>query len=248
MKTLIIEDETPAAERLEKMLLAVNPQARVLAICNSVNSSVKWLQSNTEPELILMDIEIADGRSFEIFDKVTITSPVIFTTAYDEFAIKAIKLNALDYLLKPVKKEELAAALEKVKELKKKSSGAISELNHMAASVANGNKPRKLAVSSLECTELIELENIVRMEADSNYTHIYLKDKKHITASRTLKEYEELLSTLGFFRVNKAHIINLSHIGKLLRGDGGYVLMTDGKQIEISPVRKKELLQTIALL
>lgn len=247
MKTLIIEDEPPAAARLKRLLTSINPAIDIIEVCNSVSSSVAWLNNNPAPELILSDIELADGRSFEIFNKTSITSPVIFVTAYDEFAIKAIKLNALDYLLKPVKKEELEEALQKVKKHVPNSLHELSGLQQLALGMASGKKPKKLAINTLESTLFVPLDNIIRMEADSNYTHIYLADKKQLTASRTLKEYEELLSNLGFFRVNKKFLINLSFIDRVLKADGGYVLMSDGSTVEISPTRRKELLDIMAL-
>lgn len=247
MKTLIIEDETPAATRLKNLLVSINPEINILNICNSVDSSVKWLKNNPAPELIITDIELGDGRSFEIFDKVTITSPIIFTTAYDQFAIRAIKFNALDYILKPVNKKELAEALEKVRKKMRPAPSDLSELHHIITGMASGKKPKKLAVSTLESTQFIELDKIIWLEADSNYTHISISGGQKLTASRTLKEYEDILSEYGFFRVNKAYIINISFIEKLLKGDGGYVLMSDGKTIEISPLRKKELMATLSL-
>ncbi|HTB07480.1 MAG TPA: LytTR family DNA-binding domain-containing protein [Bacteroidia bacterium] len=247
MKTLIIEDEAPAAARLKGMLELLEPSTEILSICNSVQSSVKWLKNNPAPELIMMDIELADGRSFEIFEKVTITSPIIFTTAYDQFAIKAIKLHALDYLMKPVNKKELAEALQKAKNKVNIASTELSELQQIIAGMSAGKRPKKLAISTVDSTQFVELDKIIRLEADSNYTHIFVNGGQMITVSRTLKEYEDLLSGFGFFRVHKAHIINLSFIDKLLKGDGGSVLMTDGKAIEISPLKKKELMTALSI-
>src|SRR5580765_84359 len=118
MKVLIIEDEELAVKKLQKTLQSVDQSAEVVGITDSIRSSVNWLQSNPAPDLILMDIELADGQSFEIFDKVEVKSTVIFTTSYDEFALKAFKVNSVDYLLKPIQKEDLQAALEKLKNLK----------------------------------------------------------------------------------------------------------------------------------
>src|SRR5688572_19527185 len=118
MKVLIIEDEELAVKKLQKTLASVDPNAEVVGVADSIRSSVNWLQTNPSPDLILMDIELADGQSFEIFDKVEVKSTVIFTTSYDEYALKAFKVNSIDYLLKPVQKEDLQAALEKLRAIK----------------------------------------------------------------------------------------------------------------------------------
>src|SRR3982751_5261995 len=119
MKVLIIEDEELAVKKLQKTLASVDNEAEVVGVTDSIRSSVSWLEVNPTPDLILMDIELADGQSFEIFDKVDVKSTVIFTTSYDEFALKAFKVNSVDYLLKPIQKEDLEAALDKFKKMKK---------------------------------------------------------------------------------------------------------------------------------
>src|ERR1700728_2177930 len=136
MKGLIVEDEIHAAERLKRLLLSIDPDVQFLMVCDSVESSVKWFKSNAQPDLIFMDIEIADGRSFEIFKQVIVSAPVIFITSYNEFAIKAIKLNALDYLLKPIDKNELKEAFGKAKTAI--NTGARTDYQNIYSSIANG--------------------------------------------------------------------------------------------------------------
>jgi two-component system LytT family response regulator len=245
MKVLIVEDEIHAAERLKKLLLAIDPGIQILAACDSVESSVKWLKSNPSPDLIFMDIEIADGRSFEIFKNETVTSPVIFITSYNEFAIKAIKLNALDYLLKPIDKNELKEAVQKAQKVLK--SGEQYDYQHIYNTIANGEKPRKLAITDLNGARFIDIDKIVRLKADSNYTHIILTTGEGITSSKTLKDYEEMLTQAGFFRVHNTHIINLSHVEKYVKGIGGTVIMSDGASIDVSRQKKKELLEALSL-
>jgi len=250
MQTLIIEDETPAANRLKKILQEIDPGITVLGVCDSIDSSVKWLENNPAPDLILMDIELSDGKSFDIFNRMQVQSPVIFITAYDEFAIKAIKFSAIDYLLKPISKGELAVALLKVKNLassKTTQQPDISVLKEFISNAAAGKKPKKLAVSNVNSTSFVELDKIVRLEASSNYTHIILDDKKQLVASRTLKEYEELLSEYGFFRIHNTHLINLSFVEKYIKGEGGFILMKDGASIEVSRLKKKDLLTALSL-
>ena len=191
MKVLLVEDEIHASERLKKLLVAIDPQIEVLAACDSVESSVKWIKSNPLPDLIFMDIEIADGRSFEIFKQVQIPSPVIFITSYNEFAINAIKLNALDYLLKPIDKNELKEAVLKAQKIL--GSGERPDYPTIYNAIGSGDKPKKLAVNDLNGARFVEIDKIVRLKADSNYTHIVLTSGESIVSSKTLKDYEEML-------------------------------------------------------
>jgi two-component system LytT family response regulator len=250
MKTLIIEDEALAAERLRKMLLAADPHTEVLAICNSIASSVDWLKKNPSPDLICMDIELSDGKCFAIFQQVDITSQLIFVTAYDEYAIQAIKLNALDYLLKPVNKSELETALIKVKKNLNSVRGEMPDLKNMenlVQGIAHHVKPKKLAISTMEGSTFVELDNIVRLEADSNYTHIYLLDGRKLLVPRTLKEYDELLSGFGFCRIHSAHMVNLSFVEKYVKGEGGQIIMHDGKAIDVSKQKRGDLMKALAI-
>jgi two-component system LytT family response regulator len=250
MKALIIEDEIPAAERLRNILASVDASIEVIAACNSVESSVKWLKENKAPDVIFMDIELSDGRSFEIFKHVSISSKIIFITAYDDFAIKAIKLNALDYLLKPVDKEELTEALKKLAIQNPNATNGneeYSELSNSFEKISEGKKPKRLVIHDINGARFISIDKIMRLKADSNYTNIYVNDAEPIVSSRTLKYYEELLSSLGFFRVSNAYLINLTYVEKYIKGIGGEIVMTDGATIEVSRQRKKELLDVLSI-
>lgn len=249
MEILIVEDEIPAANKLIKLLESIDTSFAVCGTCRTIEETVNWLKSNPQPQLILMDIGLADGKSFEIFEQVKITCPVIFVTAYDEYAIKAIKLRAFDYLLKPVTKAMLAEALSNVKEHKNKSevSEKLSEITEIIAGLAQVKNNKRLPVNSREGITFIELDSILYLEADSNYTHIYLTTGKKITITRTLKDYEGLLSELGFFRVHNTYIINLKFVDKYIRGEGGQVVMNNGTAIEVSQSRKKELMHLLMI-
>ncbi|HTB07291.1 MAG TPA: LytTR family DNA-binding domain-containing protein [Bacteroidia bacterium] len=248
MKILIIEDETPAANRVKKLLATINPEIVVPAICDSIESSIKWLEENPAPDLILMDIELSDGPSFKIFKKTQISSPVIFTTAYDKFAIEAIKLGALDYLLKPIEKNELSEAIARVENYNSAKAATIlkAQQQYIESITAEG-KPKKLAIRNSDGIIFVEIDKIVKLKADSNYAHIFLKDGKQLTASKTLKDFEELLSEYGFFRVHSAHLVNLSYIEKYIKGEGGFVVMCDGSSIEVSRDKKKALLALLSI-
>ncbi|HTA81652.1 MAG TPA: LytTR family DNA-binding domain-containing protein [Bacteroidia bacterium] len=245
MKVFIVEDEVHAAERLKKLLLSIDSEVQVLMVCDSVEASVKWLKGNIRPDLIFMDIEIADGRSFEIFNQFTITSPVIFITSYNEFAIKAIKLNALDYLLKPIDKNELKEAFLKARKII--TGGERPDYQSIYSSIAAPEKQKKLAINDLNGARFVDIDKIVRLKADSNYTHIMLISGEAIVSSKTLKDYEEILTASGFFRVHNTHLINLSYVEKYVKGIGGTVIMTDGTSIEVSRQKKKELMDALSL-
>jgi two-component system LytT family response regulator len=245
MKIFIVEDEIHAAERLKKLLLAIDPGIQILSVCDSIESSVKWLKDNTWPDLIFMDIEIADGRSFEIFNELTITSPVIFITSYNEFAIKAIKLNALDYLLKPIDRNELKEAIDKAKKIV--SNGEKLDYQQITSHINMAEKPKKLAINDLNGARFVDIDKIIRLKADSNYTHIVLCTGETIVSSKTLKDYEEMLAQNGFFRVHNTHLINLAHVEKYVKGIGGTVVMSDGASIDVSRQKKKELMEALSL-
>jgi two-component system LytT family response regulator len=245
MKVLIVEDEIHAAERLKRLLLAIDPDVQFLMVCDSVDSSVKWFKSNEQPDLVFMDIEIADGRSFEIFNQVIVSAPVIFITSYNEFAIKAIKLNALDYLLKPIDKNELKEAFDKAKRVI--GRGERPDYQNIYSSIANSEKQKKLAINDLNGIRFVDIDKIIRLKADSNYTHIILLSGESIVSSKTLKDYEEVLTPSGFFRVHNTHLINLSYVEKYVKGIGGTVIMTDGTSIEVSRQKKKELMDALSL-
>jgi two-component system LytT family response regulator len=248
MTILIIEDETPAANRAKKLLANINPQITVLGVCDSIEASVKWLENNPAPDLILMDIELSDGNSFKIFKKTEVKSPIIFTTAYDKFAIEAIKLGALDYLLKPIDQDELSGALKKAESNNSEKSAQIYKAQHQyLESITSEEKPKKLAIRNADGIVFIEIEKIVKLKADSNYAHIFLTNGKQLTASKTLKDFEELLSGYGFFRVHSAHLINLSCVEKYIKGEGGTVVMNDGSSVEVSRDKKKALLELLSI-
>lgn len=249
MKALIIEDELPAADQLTRMLAKAVPGMEVLHVCKSIQDSVKWFSNNDMPDIVFMDIELADGKSFDIFKQVEITAPVIFITAYDAYAIKAIKLNALDYLLKPINDEELAQALEKVKNhrVNAPAGQSMQELQRLVSGMIDKAKPRKLGVSTVEGTFFIEIDGIIRLEAESNYTTIFTTGKQKLMTSRTLKEYEEMLADCGFYRVHNSHLINTAHIGKYIKGDGGTLVLTNGDSIEVSRQKKRGLMDLLGL-
>jgi DNA-binding LytR/AlgR family response regulator len=208
MHVLIVEDEILLAKRLQKLLSAVAQDAVVAGITHSVHHTVHWLHSNARPDLILMDIELADGQSFDIFQQVEISSPVIFTTAYDEYAIKAFKVNSIDYLLKPIKEEDLATAIQKFKRLNKPEVDIDALLNGIKA-IGSGDKFRdRFLVKMGQKLISVDVENIAYIFSDKGLSYLRTKQNQKYIVDYTMDELEKMLSPQRFFRANRQFIIS----------------------------------------
>lgn len=219
MKILLIEDENAAARRLEKLLGEIAPEAEIIGRLDSVEAAIEWFQSNPQPELILLDIHLADGASFEIFEHVKIKSPIIFTTAYDEYALQAFKVNAVDYLLKPIKVNELAEAIDKYKRVFQSSareadySGLLQTLRQQEG---GQHYLRRM---------LIRFSNSFRLVDMSDAAYFYTKDKITFLVTRStgkrfpvdypLDKLETLLDPAVFFRINRQFIIHVEAIKEM---------------------------------
>lgn len=242
LKAIIVDDEEAGVESLKLMLKKYCPNVQVLATANSVKEAEEKINA-APPDIIFLDIAMPFANGFELLKRVKNKNfSVVFTTAYNEYALKAIKHNALDYLLKPIDSDELVEAVKKCEEKKTRGTPDIEKIDNLMAALAKTKKAQKLPVPTLEEIMYVDVEDIMRMEADSNYTHIYLMDKQKLTSSKTLKEYEQMLTNPNFFRVHKTHIINLDYVRKYIKGEGGYVVMADGSSVEVSRQKKAELL------
>lgn len=203
MNILIVEDEDLAVKKLKKILLAVEDSANVVGITDSIKSTVEWLHSNPQPDLILMDIELADGQSFEVFNLTEVNSPVIFTTSYDEFAIKAFKVNSLDYLLKPVQKEELQSALLKYKKLKGNHSNDIN-IDSLVKELHQKLKPKsyrkRFLVKHGQKLESVEMDEIDYFYSDGRLNFFKTHDNKKYVVDYTMDELEEMLDPEKIFQ------------------------------------------------
>jgi DNA-binding LytR/AlgR family response regulator len=209
MNVLIIEDEPQAAQRLENLLRSIDPKIEVLSILDSVRKSIAWLKSNPKPDLIFMDIQLADGLSFEIFDKVEVLTPVIFTTAFDEYALKAFKVNSIDYILKPFDKEELQKALNKYDQLKAVNtnpSGMMESIGYAMQMLTKKYKQR-FVLKVGEHLKSVEVSEILFFFSLEKTTFCQTKEgRKHIL-DFTLDQLEGLLDPQRFFRINRKYII-----------------------------------------
>ncbi len=215
MNTLIIEDEEPAAARLKKLLKEIDPGIHVLDAVVSVKSAVRWFNQHEMPELILLDIHLADGQSFEIFRQVKITAPVIFITAFDEFAIQAFKVNSIDYLLKPVKKEELQDALKKFRTLY--SAKQSADFNKLLETLKD-QKPeykKRFIIRYGDHIKTINIEDVAYFFTQEKINFLRTHDNKTYPLDFNLDKLEALLDPSVFFRINRQFIIGIPSIDQM---------------------------------
>ena len=243
IKAIIIDDEVHCQETLKMLLKEFCPDVQVAEQCRSASQGLVAIEKH-KPDLVFLDIEMPVMNGFEMLEQFSeIPFAIIFTTSYDQYAIKAIRFSALDYLLKPVESTELMNAVKKVQE--RLHLPLAEQFQILLKQVQNKDHSfQKVAIPTLEGFELIPANLIIRCEADNNYTHLFLANKNRITACRTLKEIEEQLQHYSFFfRVHHSFLVNLNEISKYVRGEGGYVVMSDGSTVNVSRSRKESLLK-----
>jgi two-component system LytT family response regulator len=243
IKAILVDDEANCLNSLNKLISDYCPEVQVDDRCRSGKKALESIEK-LKPELVFLDIEMPVMNGFELLEHFKqIPFSVIFTTGYDQYAIKAIRFSALDYLLKPIDPKELVAAVHKVQVQKNPPFAEqfrilMDQIQHKETSIA------KIAVPTSEGFELILADQIIRCEADSNYTHLFLKNRTSIVACRTLKEMEEQLHDFNYFlRVHHSYIVNLNEVTKYIRGEGGYLIMADGSTVNVSHSRKDALLK-----
>lgn len=249
MKAIIIDDEAHCSDRLQQLLHDYcQGEVEILAVCSDVDSGEKAIREK-HPDFIFLDIQIHDKTGFDLlkrFDKIDFR--VVFTTAFENYALQAIKFAATDYLLKPVDPDDLKVALEKLH----KESDRTPEQNSFQLLQENiqnmRSQNRRIAVPTQTQILFIPIDDIMRCESDVNYTYLHLKDKRKILVSRTLKNFEALLAPYNFFRVHNSHLVNLDYVKSYNRGKGGYVVLDDDTPIEVSSRRKDEFLQRLSAI
>lgn len=218
IKVWIIEDEEPAIKRLEKMLANIDPQMVIDQKLYSIEQSVQAFQTKELPQLILMDINLADGKSFEIFKQVPVTVPIIFVTAFDQYAIDAFKVNSIDYLLKPIKADELKMAIEKFKRLQSQDSSPTFDMQQLLQTIGMAKKEYKerFVVKYGEHLRTIDINNIAYFYSENKATHLITKEGNRFIADHNLDQLETLLNPKNFFRINRQFIISLTSIAEML--------------------------------
>ncbi|RFM31957.1 LytR/AlgR family response regulator transcription factor [Chitinophaga silvisoli] len=246
IKAIIVDDEQHCIDALQTMLAKKCPEVTVLGGVNSVKAA-KELIDEVHPDVVFLDVEMPHQNGFELlklFDKINFD--IIFTTAYEQYALKAIKFNALDYLLKPFSVKELQDAVQKCvsrKNVQQPETGN-SPLDVFLQNMKTLHQThKKIALPTINGLVFMPVQNIVRCESTGNYTRIFFTDKKNLMVSRPLKEFEELLTDVDFFRVHNSHLINLQQMQSYIQGEGGFALMSDGTQVEVSRRRKADFLK-----
>ncbi len=216
MNILIIEDEPQAAQRLEKLVRSILPLAKILPPIDTVKKSAQWLKSNEMPDLIFMDIQLADGISFQIFDQIEVKSPVIFTTAYDEYALKAFKVNSIDYILKPVDEQELRQAIEKFQRLTGATNNKMMESIGLAMQMLTKKYKERFVIKVGEHIKSVETDDILFFFSLEKATFVQTKDGKKNILDFTMDQLEELLDPAKFFRINRKYIVHVKSIQDMI--------------------------------
>jgi two-component system LytT family response regulator len=248
LHAIIIEDEKNSRDALIELLSRYCHQVEVLAEADGLNTGLAAIR-RYHPDLIFLDILMPDGSGFRLLELIgEIDFDVIFITAFDQYAIKAIKYSALDYLLKPVIPEELIAAVDKA-EKKKLNKEKNKNIQVLLENIRSGiEKPSKIVLSTAEKIHVVEVNHILRCESDNYYTKFFFTDGKTLLVSKTLKENEILLGEHDFIRPHKSHLVNTKYIKGYLKHDGGFLLMTDGSQIPVSRRKREQIIAIISHL
>jgi two-component system LytT family response regulator len=246
LRSIIVDDEFKSRESLKALIEKFCDNIQVVAVCQNGEEAIKAIGEH-KPDVVFLDIQLQRETGFEILEKLNkIDFEIIFTTAYSEFAIKAFKFSAIDYLLKPIDITELRTAIEKAQ---KRIVGSISERMAQLAQNLKGNsfKNSRLAIPATDGLVFINVDEILYCEASGNYTNIHMVDNRKFLVSRTLKEYEDLLEEQDFFRIHNSFLINLNSIKKYIRGEGGQVVMSNDKALDVSKMKKKGFLEKIKM-
>ncbi len=247
MKAILVDDENGSRESLAKLIEKNCLQVQIVAKVNSMQAGLTAIQQH-EPELVFLDIEMPNGSGFDMLEKIKdIDFDVIFTTAYDQYAIRAIKFSAVDYLLKPVAAEELMSAVKRVEDKRETKKAHADKYQVLLSNMKGESKLKKVAIPDGDGLIFVSLSDIIRCDSDGNYTYFILSNGKKVVSSRTLGEYEEMFEGENFFRIHRSHLINLDHVKKYLKGEGGYVVMSDNSQVEVSRRKKNEFLEKLAV-
>jgi len=242
MKAILIDDEKNALEMLEWTLRRNCPEIEIIAMCDSPLDGLEKIKS-LKPDLLFLDIEMPQLNGFDLLERLGKNdADVIFITAYNQFAIRAFKICALDYLLKPIDSDDLKGAVQKA--LTKKSKVSTEQLE-MLLSYMKPEKPksRRIALTASDHLIFVETDKIIYCESDSNYTIFFLIGSEKVIVSKTLKDVEEILEGSDFFRIHASYLINMKHVSKFTRGDGGHVVMSNNQHITVSRKKKDDFFE-----
>lgn len=240
-RTILIDDEKKAQNSLKKILTEYCPQIEIIDTAQNVSQGVEVI-NKLKPDIVFLDIEITDGTGFDVLKQINYTNfSLIFCTAHNDFAIKAFRYNAIDYILKPLDFEDVIVATQKAIENLKLKEKDIA-LKHLLSFYQNEDKKNeKLILKTASDIYVVEIKDIYHCESEGSYTTFYTQSKRKITVSKNLKEYETILKPHNFIRTHQSHLVNLNYIDRLHKASGGYLVMKNGSEVPIS-TRKREAL------
>jgi two-component system, LytTR family, response regulator len=244
IQAIIVDDEPYCVEVLATLLGKYCPEVEVVATCASGAEGISAIRQH-RPQLVFLDVEMPHMNGFQMLEALPqVDFDLIFTTSYDQYAIKAIRFSALDYLLKPIDREELQKAVQKA--ARRSPAPLTQQLELLLQKISQPTtRVNKVAMPTMEGLQMVTVANIISCASDSNYTILQLKDKQKLVVSRTLKEIEELLEEHSFARVHHSYLANLNEVTRYVKGEGGYLVMSDGSHIDVSRSRKESVIKKL---
>ncbi len=246
IRAVIVEDEAVSYKLLQKILADNFKDIEVVGYADTIKRAVDLIKVMT-PDIIFLDIQMPEGYGFNVLEAFDdIDFGIIFVTAFDQYAIKAIKWSALDYILKPVNPKDLKTAINKFKKSRKTAEPQLQHSTLLENIKDHKNVPKKIVLPTNEEYHIVSPDEIIRCQSDNYYTNIFLTNGKKVLVSKTLKEYEQLLTDSGFIRTHNSHLINIKYIKTFVRLHGGYIVMTDEKIVPVSRRKKNEVLEHIS--
>ena len=245
INAIIVDDEADCCESLATLLERYCPEVKILDICYSADAALQSIKERN-PQILFLDIEMPFMNGFQLLEKLgDINFELIFTTSYDQYALKAIRFSALEYLLKPIDLEELQQAVKKA--VQRNQYPHPQQLEILLEKIKHPTVLfNKVAIPTFEGFQFVLAESIIKCEAENNYTFLFLKDNRKLIASRNLKDIEEMLEDYSFIRVHNSFLVNINEVEKYVKGEGGYLQMSDGSIVNVSRSRKELLIKKIA--
>ncbi|WP_033959460.1 LytR/AlgR family response regulator transcription factor [Psychroserpens jangbogonensis] len=243
LTAIIVEDLVDAMQLLKSDIANNHPEIKIINTAKSVVEAARVLRNN-EPDILFLDIMLGDGTGFDVLEIFPeLKAKIIFVTASDEFAIKAFKFAAIDYVLKPYAQEELSQAIERAKQQIQPNKERLDILKQTLSSPEK--KPDKISLHTLDKIIIVNLDDIIRCESDSNNTMFHLQDGRKIFVTKTLKYFADMLKAYGFLRVHQSHLVNLQCISAFIKTDGGYLMLKNGKSVPVSVRKKSEVIEVL---
>ncbi|NNC96308.1 MAG: response regulator transcription factor [Chitinophagales bacterium] len=245
IKCLIVEDDSFSREILKDLIEENFENLSIISNASNIVEAKREIIKH-QPDLVFLDVELPDGNSFDLLEKMKqLDFQIIFITSHDNYAIRAFKYSAVDYILKPIKTEALVKAVQKVMNRRRLVENQF-KIEFLMNNLAKSNDDNaKIALPSSNGLDFVKVNSIIRCRAESNYTHIYLNGGEELIISRSLKEFEEILPQGIFYRIHKSHLINLHYLKKFVKHDGGYVVMEDGEMISVASRKKDKFLGSV---